>query len=78
MFSGKSSKEQNADGSTLETKEENAAIKGEFSRACRCMRMRLLIVLPGAAAGNLNANAAADAEQKGRQMRAAIQDKNAS
>lgn len=32
----------------------------------------------GAGAGNLNAAAAADAEQKGRQMRAAIQDKNAS
>ncbi|KAK5166902.1 uncharacterized protein LTR77_007631 [Saxophila tyrrhenica] len=32
----------------------------------------------GAGAGNLNANAAASAEDKGRQMRAAIQEKNAS
>ncbi|CZT17291.1 uncharacterized protein RCC_03125 [Ramularia collo-cygni] len=32
----------------------------------------------GAAAGNLNARAAADAEQHGRQMRAAIEERNGS
>lgn len=30
MFSGKSSKEQNPDGSSVETREENAAIKGKL------------------------------------------------
>lgn len=44
----------------------------------RVARAAQLMCLLGAGAGNLNAAAAADAEQKGRQMRAAIQDKNAS
>jgi hypothetical protein len=36
----------------------------------------MLTLFTGAGAGNLNANAAASAEEKGRQMRAAIQESN--
>lgn len=77
MFSGKSSKENNADGSSVETREENAAIKG-MSRSNTSSEIEVLTSSKGAGGGNLNAAAAANAEQKGRQARATIQDKNAS
>lgn len=75
MFSSKSKKETEADGSSVEERSEKAGVKGEASSTkiqpyCDNAVVRMLTKFCiGAGAANMNARGEASAEQKDRQMR---------
>ncbi|KAK6437238.1 hypothetical protein LTR95_006568 [Oleoguttula sp. CCFEE 5521] len=74
VFSSKSSKDtDDVDDSVTERKKEHSAVKGEVDSDV--IVLHLADALPGVAAGNLGASAAANAEQKAKATRAQIQDK---
>ena len=83
LFSSKSKKTTNADGSSVEEKEEQAAGKGEsdfFSFFATSLSpwiaLRANRYSSGKGVGNLQADAAAAAEENGKQQRAAIQEQS--
>lgn len=67
-FSSKSSKETAEDGSSLETEEKNARVKGKIFRS-RWWNAPIANPGVGAGAGNLNAAAAANAEKNNKSRR---------
>jgi hypothetical protein len=64
VFQGKSKKETAADGSSVEHRDDKAAVKGWFSFVPMCaLRRGLLTFNLGAGAGNFSAVGAADLEE---------------
>ena len=69
-FSSNSSKETAEDGSSLETEEKHAGVKGRLSLLVRFgERLLLLTAFAGAGAANVNAAAAANAEKSSKSRR---------
>jgi hypothetical protein len=65
VFQGKSKKETAADGSSVEHRDDKAALKGWFfflATAC-LLKRELLTFIAGAGAGNFSAVGAADLEE---------------
>jgi hypothetical protein len=64
VFQGKSKKETAADGSSVEHRDDKAAVKGWFSFVpMRALRRGMLTFSLGAGAGNFSAVGAADLEE---------------
>jgi len=74
VFSGSSKKETAADGSSVEHRNDKAAMKGWFSLS-RILREQWLTLNAGAGAGNLSAVGNADVEESKKSHRGEIQDK---
>jgi hypothetical protein len=64
VFQGKSKKETAADGSSVEHRDDKAAVKGQVSFfSMHALRHQLLTSNAGAGAGNFSAVGAADLEE---------------
>lgn len=74
VFSGKSKTETAKDGSSVEHRDDKAAVKGESTRTVVVCR-GVLIFLSGAGAGNLSAVGAADLEENKKSHQGSIEDK---
>jgi hypothetical protein len=76
VFSGSSKKETAADGSSVEHRNDKAAMKGKCSVEVRAVYgLTLIFVVAGAGAGNFSALGAADVEQSKKSHQGEIRDK---